>query len=370
MWVDSLKVLLIAAIIAGHAVIGYAGFTDAWSYSDVREVTLSPVTEAVLLPMLLLTAFAMPLLFLIAGLLTRPSVERKGPADFARDRLVRLGVPFVVFALLMWPLLEYGLFRWLGGAPGLWDYLRAEGSLDTGVLWFVGVLLIFSLVYAGWVQARGGHPGRPRWIAISFRHLLALVVTVTLATFLVRLLVPMESDNKLVDLNMWEWPVCAGMFALGIAAAEHGWLRKVPDRLRRQGRAATLVAVAAVVVLVGFGETLGVAEEDLAGGWHWAALLYAAGESTLAVFGAVWLLGEAQRHLNRPLRWARPPVARSAYGAFLVQGPVLIALALALRPIPLPAEAKALLVAAGGVTASFALAQLAIAHSRRIARVL
>jgi hypothetical protein len=39
--------------------------------------------------------------------------------------------------------LEYVLFRQLGDAPGLWAYFRAEGSLDTGVLWFVGALLVF-----------------------------------------------------------------------------------------------------------------------------------------------------------------------------------------------------------------------------------
>jgi hypothetical protein len=76
-----------------------------------------------------------PLLFLFAGLLTPPSLDRKGPGRFIRDRLLRLGVPFAVFALLLWPLLEYALFRWLGEAPGLWTYFRAEGSLDTGVLW-------------------------------------------------------------------------------------------------------------------------------------------------------------------------------------------------------------------------------------------
>ncbi|HEX6972351.1 MAG TPA: hypothetical protein VF234_09040 [Limnochordia bacterium] len=39
-------------------------------------------------------------------------------------------------------------------------------------------------------------------------------------------------------------------------------------------------------------------------------------------------------------------MARSAYGAFFLQGIVLIALMIALRPIGVPAEVKALLVAA------------------------
>ncbi len=370
---DNLKTILIAAIIAGHAVIGYAASTDAWSYSDVREVTLSPVVEAVVVPLLFGAAFVIPLLFLLAGLLTRPSLERKGVGAYVRDRLLRLGVPFVVFALVLWPLLEYALFRWLGGAPGLGEYLRAEGSLDTGVLWFVGVLLIFSLAYAGLVGARGRRPPGAEPREIRTGHLLVLVVAVAVATFLVRLGIPAESDNRFVDLNVWEWPACAAAFGLGIVASPVGWLVAVPDRVRRQARTATLVAaVAAVaaVVFVGLALAREVSLESMSGGWRWPALVFAAGESALGIFGAVWLLGAAQRHLDRPLRWVSPSAARGAYGAFLLQGPVLIGLALALRPVPLPAEVKALIVAAAGVGASFAVASHLIRRSPRLARIL
>jgi hypothetical protein len=46
--VDNLKVILIAAVIAGHAVLGYTEL-DAWSYADMREVTLRPAVAYVLL---------------------------------------------------------------------------------------------------------------------------------------------------------------------------------------------------------------------------------------------------------------------------------------------------------------------------------
>ena len=47
-YLDNLKVVLIAAIIALHGVLGYVGSVQLWSYADVQEVTLSPVTEAAL----------------------------------------------------------------------------------------------------------------------------------------------------------------------------------------------------------------------------------------------------------------------------------------------------------------------------------
>jgi hypothetical protein len=57
-----------------------------------------------------------------------------------------------------------------------------------------------------------------------------------------------------------------------------------------------------------------------------------------------------------------PAVRRSAFGAFVVQVAVLTGLAVALRPLPLPAEIKAVLVAGGGVAASFALAWLLVSR--------
>jgi hypothetical protein len=105
------------------------------------------------------------------------------------------------------------------------------------------------------------------------------------------------------------------------------------------------------------GAVLGVIDDPTwAGGWHVLAFMFAALESALAVFGPVWLLAVAQRHLDRHLRWAGPVVSRSAYGAFLVQGLVLIGLAVALRPVGVPAELKAVIVAGGGVAGSFTLA--------------
>jgi hypothetical protein len=83
----------------------------------------------------------------------------------------------------------------------------------------------------------------------------------------------------------------------------------------------------------------------------------------LAVTASLWLLGVAQGH-TRPRGPLARGLARSAFGAFLLQGPVLIALALALRPLALPAEVKALAIAAVGIGASFALAWLLVTHIR------
>jgi hypothetical protein len=151
------------------------------------------------------------------------------------DRLLRLGVPFAVFTFGLWPLLMYALYHPLGEARGSYwaEYLDENGNIDTGPLWFVGVLLIFSLAYAGWARLRPQGSRKP--IAggkITVRGLLLVAGAVALTTFLVRLVYPAGSESA-TDLNLWEWPACIALFALGITASRQGWLTDVPDRLRR-----------------------------------------------------------------------------------------------------------------------------------------
>jgi fucose 4-O-acetylase-like acetyltransferase len=118
-YLDNLKVVLIAAIIAIHAVLGYASTVEVWTYTEFREVTLAPVTEIVLFVLASPFAFFLiALLFLVAGLLTPSSRERKGTGRFVGDRLLRLGVPFVAYVLVIQPTLTYALEHPLGDAPG------------------------------------------------------------------------------------------------------------------------------------------------------------------------------------------------------------------------------------------------------------
>jgi hypothetical protein len=374
-YLDNLKVVAIAAIIAIHGVLGYVGHDQYWSYADVQEVTLATVTEVLLFTVVgPFTLFVIPLLFLVAGLLAQPSLQRNGPGRFIQNRLLRLGVPFALFVLGIWPALMYALYHPLGQAPGTYaeEFFDVEGNLDAGPMWFVGVLLVFSGGYAGLAKLRRVRRpvGRadPRPESLGLPQLLLMSAVVAAATFGVRLVYPFGSESGFFDLNLWEWPACLAAFALGVTAAPRGWLDAVPDRLRRRCRTVTL---GAVVGAAGLGiATFALGDlADLPGGWHWAALLFAAVESVLAVFGSVWWLSAAQRWLGRASHLGGV-LGRSAYAAFLVQGVPLLGLAVALRPVPVPAEIKALLVAAGGVVGSFALGWFLVKRVPGLSRVL
>jgi hypothetical protein len=356
-YLDNLKVGLIAGIIAGHAINSYTDF-GSWPYQDVQEVTVSEGTETVFAIVVSFGAlFLMGLFFLISGLLTPTSLERKGIGRFVRDRLLRLGVPFAAFTLLLWPLLMYAVREPILHEGSYWYwFMHADPFLDNGPMWFLGVLLIYSLGYAAW-RAMGlrRHPGEAAGIApLRARTLVGIGAAIAVAGFLVRLEFPANS-GQVINLHLWEWPQCLGMFALGIASARRGWLTPVADRVRRGCGFVAVLAAVTVPLVVLTAEPLGLTEDDYFGGFGWPSLATAVAEGALVVSACVWVLGFAQRRLDRQGPFGRS-LARSAYGAFLLQGPVLIGLALALRPFGLSGEAKALAVAVIGVTFSFALA--------------
>jgi len=203
--------------------------------------------------------------------------------------------------------------------------------------------------------------GRP----LGGRHVVTAVAAVTAGSFVVRLWFSARS-GQIGDLHLWQWPACAGMFVFGVVTARHRWDRHIPDAVHRGCRTATL---ATLILLPPLALAAGV--RDIAtdagpylGGPHPQALATAAVEGVLVVAGSVWLVGLAERRLGAAGRRARA-WTRGAFGAFVIQGPVLMALAAALRGFDAPAGVKAPLVAATAITACFWLgARLPLAAAR------
>ncbi len=233
-----------------------------------------------------------------------------------------------------------------------WVLTHRDPLLDSGALWFALVLLAFSVAFAltrPWTTGRRHRPAR----APTGTHVAATVVVIGLSSFLVRLGFPARS-GQVGDLHLWQWPQCLGLFVLGIAAARSGWHRHVPERLRHTCGAVALLTLVLlpVLALVSGVRDLSRDVTSYLGGWHWEALATAGVEGILVVTGSVWLVGLAERRCLDEAP-ATDGWAKGAFAAFVIQGPVLMALASAARPLDLPAELKAPLVAALGIMACF-----------------
>lgn len=362
---DALRTILVAWIIGGHGLLGYSAI-GGWAYDEVNEVTFAPSSELVLAAMLGPSAlFLMGTFFLVSGLFTPRALAKKGPRRFARDRALRLGLPFLVSVFVLWPL-SLWLAYWSAGKPVTYGWLLTGRNrlLDSGALWFAEVLLIFSLGYLVWQLIIRSRPADGQGTPITDLRLLALAMGIALVTFIVRLRFPAR-DPQIGDLHLWQWPQLAAMFGLGIVGARHGLATQVPERLRRRcGFVAlgTVIATPVLALLIGVDN---VAEDvgPFLGGLRWEALLIATVEAVLVVSGSVWLLGFAQRTFSGRGRIATS-AARSSFAAFILQGPVLIALSVALRPMDAPAEVKAPLVAALAIMICFGLGWIAVNRTR------
>ena len=345
--VDNLKVILVAWVIGGHALLGYAAI-GGWPYDEVNEVTFHPGVETVLAAVIGPSGlFFMGTFYFMAGIFTPGSIERKGRQRFVADRFVRLGTPWVVSALAVWPTFVWIAYNGAGREVSWWQaFTDRDPFLDSGSLWFVGVLLIFSVGIAL------APPIRER--VITTRTVVGMTALVAGTTFLTRLVFPARS-GQVGDLHLWWWPQCLGMLVLG-AIGGRKLAERVPDEIYRLTRN---VVIGTIAVLPIAAATMGVL--DLAasagpflGGFTWQAATLALVEGILVVAGSLWLIGLAQRKLTRQGPFT-DGLARSAYVAFVVQGPILLALATGLRPLDLPAELKAPLVGAGAIVLSFAI---------------
>jgi hypothetical protein len=94
--------------------------------------------------------FFMSLMFFVSGLFLWSSLRRKGAGKFARDRMIRLGIPFLAGAAIVAPIAYYPSYMQAGG-HGIGGYAHAWmsfGDWPTGPAWFIWLLLAFDLVAA------------------------------------------------------------------------------------------------------------------------------------------------------------------------------------------------------------------------------
>jgi hypothetical protein len=360
LYLDNLKIMLISAVIVAHAGMTY-GAAGSWVY---EEPSLSDPVQVVLDALIVVgVLFGLGLFFLMAGMLTPGPLQRQGPRRFLLSRTWRLGPPVVAYAVVVWPVLRWISERAQGYEGSLWRFYAEEfsgarwRSLGTGPMWFVAILLAVTVGWTSWRWVRPA-PADPPGQSLELGHLVLAAGLVAGGNFVVRLEFPIDSPQFL-DAHVWFWPQAVVLFALGAVGAERGWMTSLPDALRRRCHQGALGVIPAVVLVV----LLSPGPETAKGGWHWQVAALAACEGVFAVAMSVSVLDWFRRRLDRQGRRARQ-LAAGAYGAFVVQGPVLVLFALALRPLDVSGDLKFVVLASASVAACYALALGAIAVTR------
>lgn len=352
-YADNLKVVLVAAVIAGHVTLAFTGIA-AWTLSEppVRDPLLSVLRLVAIVGGL----FAMALFFLIAGAFTPDSLRRKGPRRFLSDRAVRLGIPVLVFVLLMAPVVEYAdtdTAGWSEGFPAfVWFIWRHPAP---GPTWFLGVLLFFSAVYA---VARTASPATARGPSpVRVRDLAAGAVFVALAGYAIRCAVPLGQEYQ--HLALGQAPGWLTGFTLGVLGSERGWFDAMSPRTSRWLFRAAWASAGGVALTLVTATSLGAELEPFLGGPTWQAAIVSGLEGVLVVSMPLWLFDVSRRRFDRQGARARG-LSRAAYAAFLVHQLVAVGAVLATRAVLWPPELEYVVAAALAVVGSFAIGALLV----------
>ena len=106
-FIDNMRIMLVSWVIVFHLAITYGAPGD-WFYYENSQTT---VTEGAIFALFLgiSQAFFMGLYFLISAYFTPSSLERKGSRLYLRDRIIRLGIPLIIFVLIFDPMMQYGI---------------------------------------------------------------------------------------------------------------------------------------------------------------------------------------------------------------------------------------------------------------------
>src|SRR5579864_5447169 len=139
---DRARSFIIVTVLLHHAVIPYTyyGNTDRQSFLGFDAlVTFND-------------SYFMAAMFLLSGLFVWSSLQRKGVADFLRGRLLRLGLPYAIGAVVLMPIAYYAVeLRNAGPASGFvayWWKTVTVGPWESGPIWFLAVLFVFDMLAA------------------------------------------------------------------------------------------------------------------------------------------------------------------------------------------------------------------------------
>ncbi|WP_345191511.1 acyltransferase family protein [Gluconacetobacter tumulicola] len=99
--------------------------------------------------------YFMSLTFLVSGLFVLPSLQRKGTYRYVKDRIWRLGLPFVVCVTLIMPLAYYPSIRQTGADLSFGQYWLGyftRFGWPGGPAWFIWFLLTLDLMCSALIR--------------------------------------------------------------------------------------------------------------------------------------------------------------------------------------------------------------------------
>jgi len=365
-FIDNWKILLITLVLLHHTAAIY-GAPILFYYMEPPFT--APLTYLVLLVFMLFNqSWFMGAFFLISGYFTPDSFDRKGPGSFLKDRLLRLGIPLVVFIFVLGPIAWTGLWQMPASITGITDpltwqsYPKLVGIGPLGPMWFIAMLLIFDFAYVVWRMATRNRVSQPKnnsappgYLAIGI-----FIIVLALVSYLIRMVVPLGKD-VLNFPTLAYLPQYLGLFVLGAIASRRHWFNNIPGSLGIAGFVAALVAGVLLFppAISGRLFSLELTETftNSLGNGHWQSAVYALWDSIFAVGLCLGIITLFRCVFKKQGKFGKF-LSQHSYTVFVIHIPILVYVAVSLRGISVAHLLKFGMVAIIGIPVCFIAAYL------------
>jgi len=294
-FLDNLRIYLTILVILHHTALAFGG-SGGWPVDDPNADLLSEVVFTFFNAVN--QTYFMSLFFLMAGYFTPRSLEKKGPRSYLLDRLIRLGIPLLVYTTLIINLNIYIVqVLWLGQPmTWVWEY-------NPGHLWFLQALFIFAVIYVIYRLILYKDPTASRWHIYLDRFppdrvLLVCIAVLSVLTFLVRLAAPI--GEWFFGLQLAHFSHYVFCFFVGILFYRGEWFSKLQRPQAKRWGIVALVTIPFFFVLLVLGGVLE-GEEQLAkfmGGMYWQSFALSIWETILLFSISIFLFYFFRERVN------------------------------------------------------------------------
>ncbi len=355
-YIDNLRLLIICLVVMVHLAVTYSGI-GSWYFMDTTSLGAESMVFFGLFQSFT-QAYFMGFMFLISGYFVAASYDKKGVKQFLKERFIRLGIPTLIYMLVINPFIVYILIGNTWNRPGFFKYyLHYILTLDflgsSGPLWFAFALLLFNCVYAGYrsitknrpLPAAKGLPGR--------KDILSVILLISASAFLIRLVQPI--DTSILNMQLCFFSQYVILFAFGIKAGRYDWFGKLPYSTGRKWLfAAILPGILLWIVLMIAGGALDGGFDLYKGGLTWQSAAYALWESFISVAMSIGLIALFREKYNKQSGLVKA-ISDSSFTVYMFHAPIIITLSIIMTNIPMHPILKFLAACLLGLPLSFAI---------------
>ena len=403
-FLDNLRYFSVLCVVVLHSTCAYLyGAMAWWPVIDPDNTSITNIIAP------FFDAFAMPLLFYIAGYFALPTMNKKGILLFLKGKLKRLGIPWIICILTINPvtlLIAYYLRNNLTLPMRYWDlwllYLKnftefifrlrnwmadPMPQYFQGYMLFISMLFVFFLIFAliykvkrNWFTTiNEPFPSANAFIStnLKFLFLVGLLTFLLSEILIIFLLIPVTRDPEawislsgFIELQPSRLFLHIIYFGMGIATYKRKWIERgiFPGRLIVWAVSFPLLLVCYFYASNLYIQSIyGLISKDSVAIYRTTAFLIR-NLLTMSILGLFMAL--AVRYWNRPTK-INQTLASNSYSMYIAHYPVVIILQFALLFIPgIPGLIKFGIVSALSIIFTYSVSQFIMKPFPRITTAL